>query len=99
MRLAKEALVATGYFKASEVGDDIAPRIHEYAEQAHSLVGEQLVRAIRVASVPTPDSVNSLVTFSDIRNRWENDYQHVPRSVVISDVGWLLACVTETAKK
>lgn len=31
LRLAREALIATGYFTADQVGDDVAPRIIELA--------------------------------------------------------------------
>ena len=54
LRLAKDALIATGYFKPEEVGDDIAPRITEL----HS----HFARHMSADDEPTIEiNVNSLV--------------------------------------
>lgn len=49
LRLARWALIATGYFKEHEIGDDIAPRITELASHYQGLV-EDLRHVVRVTA-------------------------------------------------
>ena len=59
LRLAREALVATGYFSADQVGDDVAPRITEYASFMESALEQAR------ANVVTAEEYNDVLAQRD----------------------------------
>jgi hypothetical protein len=72
LRLARQALVETGYFREAEVGDDVAPRIIELAS-ALDLDVERPLRAARAAIADRLRDERSLPPSED--GIWTEAYQ------------------------